>query len=203
VIEVNYYSTKYKKNALYILFFVGLSMATSAFWVPLKAQLAQYLLKKSWDEMLVTQAPVKPWPWFDYLPVAELISEKHQLRQIVLSGDEGAALAFGPGENSTTRALSGAATVISGHRDTHFEFLEHVDIGEVFLLKRLSGIEEYKVKSIEVVDSSRVEIDPTNKPDALLLVTCYPFNERHPLSSLRYVVIADRINEQDLSFKLI
>jgi uncharacterized membrane protein YdbT with pleckstrin-like domain len=58
------------------------------------------------------------------VPVARLHVPELNIRQLVLAGDTGAALAWGPGLVSSAPGLLRAGhIVIAGHRDTHFRFL--------------------------------------------------------------------------------
>jgi sortase A len=82
-------------------------------------------------------------------------------------------------------------TVIAGHRDTHFSFLRHVEIGESLVLETVSGTKHlYKVIGIDVVDSRRGSLQLDTDEAFLSLVTCYPFEARDPGGPLRYVVTA-------------
>ena len=102
-----------------------------AAYIHLKAELAQYLLQQSWQQTLQGDRQVKPWPWADMWPVARIKMPKHNVDLIVLAGDSGRTLAFGPGYRFGTGDLGAAGNaMISAHRDTHFEFLQHVEQGD-------------------------------------------------------------------------
>lgn len=156
-------------------------------WIPAKAELAQWLLERSWSEVRGGADRAPPWPWADTQPVAVLEVPGHGIRQLVLSGDSGRNLAFGP-------AMHGGAdsrdVVISGHRDTHFSFLQNLLVGDVLNLERTWGMFRYEVAYIEVVDtrSQTLVLDPG--VDRLTLVTCYPFDALDAGGPLRYVVTA-------------
>ncbi len=175
------------------LLIAGLMLTLQALWIPLKAEVAQLLLQQAWQQTLTDGKSHPPWPWADHYPVARLSAERFAVDQIVLAGDEGSSLAFAPGENMTARELNGAARVISGHRDTHFRFLEDVKVGDRVRLDDRDGHSEYRVDWVEVVDSTRVRIDPAALPGGLLLVTCYPFDALTAGGPLRYVVSASRV----------
>jgi len=50
---------------------------------------------------------------------------------IVLNGAYGRTLAFGPGfVGSSAAPGSHGTTILTGHRDTHFAFLEHIQPGK-------------------------------------------------------------------------
>ncbi|TCK07398.1 class GN sortase [Marinobacterium mangrovicola] len=171
----------------------GAAMIVQALWIPFKAEIAQALLQRAWTQTQADGEPHPPWPWADHYPVARLSAERFDIDQIVLAGDEGSSLAFAPGENMQAKNLSGAARVISGHRDTHFRFLQAVLPGDRFQLSDSDGRVEYRVDRVEVVDSTRVRLDPTALPNGLLLVTCYPFDALTAGGPLRYVVSASRV----------
>jgi sortase A len=109
----------------------ALALGGHAAWLPAKAVLAQQLLDQAWDASLADGAPHRPWPWADTHPVARLGAPRLGISQVVLAGDAGRPLAFGPGwaEASAAPGTPGT-TIISGHRDTHFRWLEHLRDGD-------------------------------------------------------------------------
>jgi len=160
-------------------------------WIHAKAHTAQILLDLAWQQTLIDHQQNKPWPWADTWPVAELIVPKLDITQIVLAGDSGEALAFGPGHSFSSALPEEHGTVmISGHRDTHFRFLQNLKKGERLILKTQSGIHYYTVSNTKVVDARNIMID-TNS-DELILVTCYPFNSAITGGFERFLVYAQR-----------
>ena len=112
---------------------------------------------------------------------------------IVLSGDSGSSLAFAPGWN-TKSAKPGeqGVTVISGHRDTHFNILKDTAIGDSIVIVTAQGVTvNYQVETIDVVDSRVATIKTEQSGQVLVLVTCYPFDVVVAGGPLRYVVTAD------------
>ena len=82
-------------------------------------------------------------------------------------------------------------TVIAGHRDTHFNFLQDVEIGESFVMETAVGRKHlYKVVNVDVVDSRRGALQLDTEEHMLSLVTCYPFDATEPGGPMRYVVTA-------------
>jgi sortase A len=141
----------------------------------------------------VRQPP--PWPWADTWPVARLTAKGGDVELIVLSGGSGRTLAFGPGHLSIS-ALPGEIgnSVIAGHRDTHFQFLQHVKVGEVIDLEMPDGRgHRYRVSSIDVVDARRGSLVLDIDTPVLSLVTCYPFSALGTEGSMRYVVSAEML----------
>ncbi len=180
------------------LTFVIIILATAALWqfglagwIHTKAYAAQILLDHAWQKTLIDHSHSRPWPWADTWPVAELIVPQLDITQIVLAGDSGATLAFAPGHSFASAAPGEHGTVmISGHRDTHFSFLQNLKKGERLILKTKTGIHYYTVSNTRVVDSRNYEIDSSN--DELILVTCYPFNSAISGGAERYLVYAHR-----------
>jgi len=163
-------------------------LAIQAAWLPAKAALAQVLLAGSWNQTLADGGVHRPWPWADTHPVARLSSPRLDVSQVVLAGDSGRTLAFGPGwaESSAHPGLPGTI-VISGHRDTHFRWLQDLRDGDVLALETREGPRNYVVETTRVADARHERIAAT-ADDQLLLVTCWPFDATAARGPLRYVV---------------
>ena len=175
------------------LLLLGCQQLGAAGVIKAKALLAPVLVERAWESSLgAGGSPIKPWPWADTWPVARLEAPDVGVNLLVLAGDSGNALAFGPGHSNASAQLGSAGlAVIGGHRDTHFAFLQKLQRGSLLKLQLTSGFwREYRVESIEVVDS-RVQSLPRASPqERLLLVTCYPFDALLFNGPLRYVVAA-------------
>lgn len=175
---------------------VALCCFTHAGLLHAKAILAQWLIERSWQQSSYP-GQQKPWPWADSWPVAKLGIGHHGF--YVLAGAHGTSLAFGPGLISGTSAPGQpGATVIAGHRDTHFSILGQVEIDDVIRLENHKGEFEYQVEELRVVDvrtepGLRYEQEGTS---LLALVTCYPLDSVKP-GPLRLVVIG-RIRQEPL-----
>ena len=114
---------------------------------------------------------------------------------IVLAGSSGRTLAFGPGHLSTS-VLPGEVgnSIIAGHRDTHFQFLQHLKKGESLLFEMSDGRRHlFRVTRIDIVDSRRGSIILDTETAMLSLITCYPFSSEIAGGPLRYVVSAEMI----------
>lgn len=161
-----------------------------------KAMVAQYLLQQAWQEAIKKGEPVKPWQWADTWPIARLRVERLGVDSIVLEGESGEVLAFGPGHisRSSYPAENGNCTLV-GHRDTTFKFLKHLKKGDLVELESVKQRKRtYQVMSIFVMDRADLFFDETPTP-WLTLITCYPFDGLQSGGSLRYVVFA-----KDLGF---
>lgn len=182
---------KIKRALVISLALIGVVLIASALWIPVKAQLAQFLLNSAWQQTKQTGRTVKPWSWADHHPVAKLSVQRLGVEQLVLSGDEGNVLAFGPGEN--IQAKNFGSRVISAHRDTHFRFLERVNVGDVIQLDGINDVNRYRVSEIVVLDAKHYQLFLEDHSNQLFLVTCYPFDAITSGGSLRFVVIANQV----------
>ena len=199
---------------------LGAGQLAGGAWIHAKAQLAQHLLDAAWQE---TRAPggeamARPWPWADTWPVARLVIPRLGASFVVLSGDSGSSLAFGPGHNSAS-VLPGhpGTAVISGHRDTHFSALARLRTGDRIEIERPDGVTvAYRITALEIADTRRDRLalgeipraapsaasapnrqalrgppqEPAPARFALALVTCWPFDAVRPGGPMRYVVSA-------------
>jgi sortase A len=161
-----------------------------ALWIPVKAELAQRLLEHAWQKTRDGDSAAQPWPWADTRPVGVLEVPGHGIRQIFLEGSSGRNLAFGP-----TLLLAGSRNprgdvVLSGHRDTHFRFLQLLGIGDLLRLTTPAGKMEFQVAFTEIIDSRTQQMTLDPGISRLTLVTCYPFDAATAGGPLRYVVTA-------------
>lgn len=178
-----------------------------------RAIVAQYLIAQSWQETLAMPDKAerhKPWAWADTWPVARLqwVGESHTPGTLasadlyVLAGANGSSLAFGPGHMDGTALPGEGASVIGGHRDTHFSFLQHLSAGHLLLLQKRDGVWlNYEVKRVDIVDSRKTPLQPDVSSNDLWLITCYPFNAMQSGGPLRYVVQAQLVEGNDVSKK--
>lgn len=173
------------RGLLLALLTLGVWQLGSGLWIQAKAELAQYLIAAAWQQTLVRQMPVKPWPWADTWPVARL-RWQDTVDLYVLSGANGASLPFGPGMESNA---GDNTLLIAGHRDTHFAFLADIRHGDRMELIDMQGRETvFEVETWQVFDSRRERLTASSTSPALLLVTCYPFDALHTDGPLRLVV---------------
>jgi len=174
------------------LFALGLWQVGEGSWIYAKASLAQLLLQRAWSRTLMGEMAVKPWPWADTWPTARLVVPSRNIDQIVLEGAYGRTLAFGPAHLESGGRLEDQGTIIlTGHRDTHFRFLEKLQPGETIAIQTRTGTwRHFTVRDRLVVDFRSASIATDQDESTLALVTCYPFDAIMPGGPLRYVVIA-------------
>jgi sortase A len=175
------------------LLMIGAWQTGSGAWIYVKAKLAQVLLQRAWASTLIDNQNVKPWPWADTWPIARLIVPSLGIDQIVLEGAYGRTLAFGPAHVESAPELGDqSAIILTGHRDTHFRFLERLQRGDgVALQDRRGQWSHFTVQDSQIVDFRTASIHHDGDETQLVLVTCYPFDAIAPGGPLRYVVTAE------------
>lgn len=189
-----------RRRLAFVTALVAVLVLLDAGWIHAKAALAQVLLQRAWAQTLADGAAHRPWPWADTEPVARLQAPSLGADQIVLAGDSGRALAFGPGWAPASAAPgSGGRSVISGHRDTHFAWLRKLGVGDHLRVTTRSGNRDYRVIDTVVVDSREQRIDIAPAGSELLLITCWPFDAVAAGGPLRYVVTALPTDAADAS----
>jgi len=164
-------------------------------YIPAKAWVAQELMQQAWRRAADGDTQARPWHWADTWPVAKLSAKSGDIELIVLAGESGRTLAFGPGHLSAS-VLPGEQgnSVIAGHRDTHFSFLQVLNVGESLLFEMPDGRRHlYRISDVDVVDSRRSSIVLDTDQPLLSLITCYPFNTARTGGPMRYVVTAEMI----------
>ncbi len=166
-----------------------------AAYIHAKAELAQQLIARAWQQSLLQQRSIKPWPWADTWPVARLRLPGQHRDLFVLAGDSGNSLAFGPGHLSASAMPGSSGTsIIGGHRDTHFRGLNRLQARDTLTLQDSSGRwQNYRVISTRIVDSRTTPLllsSPGQQRQQLQLITCYPFDGLLTGGPLRYLVTA-------------
>ena len=160
-------------------------------WIQGKAIVAQVLMERAWARTK-SGGKAAPWPWADTKPIAVLEVPGREIRQMVLAGASGRTLAFGPAHMDESAAPNEDGTIVlTGHRDTHFAFLEEISIGEILRLTDASGkARAFRIAEMAVADIRHTRLRIDSAGSQLVLVTCYPFDAIDPGGPLRYVVIA-------------
>ena len=176
-----------------LLLAVGGWQVGEAVWIHAKAGLAQVLIKRAWAETQNGAAHIQPWAWADTWPVARIAVPRLDVDQIVLAGASGRTLAFGPGHMGGTAAPGGdGVSVINGHRDTHFKFLQDLEPGDAMAVTDRSGARRtFRITETQIVDSEKGSLAVAEDASLMALVTCYPFDAVDTGGPLRYVVLAE------------
>jgi len=159
------------------LLITGSLLCLHASWLPVKALLSQQLISYSWHQTIERQQKIKPWPWADTYPIAELSFQRLNKSIVVLNGGDPTTLAFSAGAIAPfNQASSTQPFVVAGHRDSHFSFLDEVFMKDIISLADKHGRSQlYQVEAIDIVDASTGELPILADDSSLVLITCYPF----------------------------
>ena len=208
-------ATKLTAAALLI---VGGFLCVQASWLPAKAWLSQQLIKHSWQQSISIMAQqqmqerqqqirsqdntnphslskpiaIKPWPWADTFPIAELVFQRIDKSIVVLNGGDPTTLAFSAGAVAPFNQPAAIKPfVVAGHRDSHFAFLEDIAIKDIVSLVDARGkMQHYQVESIDIVDATIGQFPLVADVRSLVLITCYPFKGITNSADERYVITA-------------
>lgn len=186
---------KFRRLFLVTLLLCAAGLLAQGMYIPMKAALAQHLLKDAWQRALAGESRPRPWSWADTWPLARLRQPRLGVDQVVLSGASGRVLAFGPGHVSVSaKPGENGNVVISGHRDTHFRWLASLQDGDRLELQLPDGRAlRYAVMRQQVHHDSELGLLDPHAFDGLRLVTCYPFEAVLPNGDQRFVVDAVRL----------
>ncbi len=118
-------------------------------------------------------------PLVESAPVARLSGDGSDL--YILPDASLETLQDGPGLFAGVAPGEIGLSVIAGHRETHFAFLEHVAVGDVMQLSTPDGqAQDYVVADRRVVDGRTMMVGGsgarTGDTPRLMLVTCWPFD---------------------------
>ena len=175
-----------------LLGLTGGLIAGHGIYLTVKASFAQYLLQQAWEKSQLQGYSVTPWPWADTRPIAQLNFVLQNQSFIIMEGSSGRTLAFAPG-HLTGSAVPGSPghTIISAHRDTHFNILEKLQLQDTLTLETIDKRKiYYKINSIYIVDSRSDPLFLEPEKGLLTLITCYPFDAIEAGSPYRYRVDA-------------
>ncbi|NQZ21876.1 MAG: class GN sortase [Colwellia sp.] len=159
------------------LLITGSLLCLHASWLPAKALLSQKLISYSWHQTIDLQQKIKPWPWADTYPIAELSFLRLNKSIVVLNGSDPTTLAFSAGAIAPFNQTSSTqAFVVAGHRDSHFSFLNEVFMKDIISLADKHGRSQlYQVEAIDIIDAATGELPVLADESSLVLITCYPF----------------------------
>lgn len=182
------------RASLLTCFALGL-IAHSA-WLPSKAWLSQQLINYSWHQSQGNTKQITPWPWADTHPVAKMVIARLNKELIILQGVDPTTLAFSAGAmHQYSRLTLNKPFVIAGHKDSHFSFLQDLQMKDIISLTNKEGKNQlYQVEHMEIIDSEEQALQIIEQDPNLVLITCYPFNPLESGGSLRYVITAKLIS---------
>ena len=110
------------------------------------------------------------------LPLAMLKIERLNLEAPVYLGTDRVTLDRGVGIIESTAYLGEVGNIgISGHRDGFFRPLKDIKLGDVIEILTPTGVQEFEVSDITIVDALEVSVLDSTDTTVLTLITCYPF----------------------------
>lgn len=182
-----------RKLAFGLLLVLGCWHVSGSGYMLAKAHLSQYLIKQAWQKTLKDKDQHKPWSWADTYPVFEIKIPRINKHSYILAGASARNMAFSAAHTSISGLPGDNKTVIvSGHRDSHFQYLQDIKLGDEIITKGKNNTFYYKVVKTQVVNSQLEKIIIKNKKE-LILTTCYPFNSLITGGDLRYVIYAQPV----------
>lgn len=174
----------------------GVCLASAAY-IPVKGAVAELLMARAWIQSQDSGRAVLPWPWMDAKPLARLSVPRLEKSEIVLDVGTGQALGFAPSHmQETPRPGELGLSVIAAHKNTHFAFLEHLELDDVIEVENIDGrVTHYKVTALDIVDkdNSGIDINAPKVSAQIALVTCYPFSALSYGGPLRYIVYGEKV----------
>lgn len=181
------------RSIVFILLVSGSFLLADGCWIRTKAVFAQILLQHAWEQTLATGDQTKPWPWADTWPVARLQVERLGVDMIVLEGESGEVLAFGPGHLPGSSAPDqDGHCILAGHRDTSFKFLQDLVEDDLLILQTVDGASKsYRIRERMVRKADDLFFQQSTL-SYLTLLTCYPFDTLQPNTPFRYLVFAEK-----------
>lgn len=170
-------------------------------WIYAKTGVAQAMLESAWAARLTEGKTLRPWLGAVTHPVARLEVPALDVDLIVLSGASKRTLAFGPGHiDGTVPPGEAGHSILTGDRDTHFDFLQKLKPGTLLWIQRADGgWRRYRVAGAEVLDSRNAQLASGSGWPVLSLVTDWPFGPAETGSRRHYVVTAEAVTEVALN----
>ncbi len=174
------------------MFLSGGLMFGKSLYMSAKAELAQYLIASAWHTRQADQPAAKPWPWADIHAIAKIDIPRLKISQYIMNDSSGEALAFGPGHlPRSSRPGKTGHSMIAGHRDSHFKFLQHLKTGDQIIISNYQGERQtYVINANYQLDTRHETLMLYPEHTGLTLITCFPFNNLASQGPLRWIVEA-------------
>ncbi len=159
----------------------------------IRAWVAYNLLHTAWIRTQSSGRQVEPWPWAGTWPLARLFVPHLGLERIILSNtnDGMSAFALGHSKTSVLPGEFGNSVLNIAHRNTLFNFLKILKLGDTLVLESLhSGRWHYQVSAIYIVGKTETNLVEPSLNRRLTLISCYPCSDK---DTQRYVVVAEEV----------
>lgn len=167
-----------------------MTLMGNGIYIKAKAKMADWLIHSSWEARQANGEPQKPWPWADTWVVARISVPRLGVSQYVMQDASGESLAFGPGAVIPFNTMT--YKFIAGHRDTHFNYLDELQLGDRVKIEDYKGHKSaYQITSTQVVDTRNGPLRVDEQLEGLSLMTCWPMDSVITGGPLRYLVSAE------------
>lgn len=177
---------------LSLLVLLGLSQIGGGLYINAKASVANWLMADTWQSRTANGTPDKPWPWADTWIVARLSIPRLNVEQFIMQDASGESLAFGPGATDTL--TENGYNILAGHRDTHFSYLNQLQVGDTVEIETYDGQKiSYQITTNQVIDVRDGPLRFNADSAGLSMITCWPMDAVVPGGPLRYIVSGKRV----------
>lgn len=113
---------------------------------------------------------------YNNTPLAVIKIERLKIEGPVFDGTDRTTLDRGIGIVEGTAMPGEIGNVaLSAHRDSFFRPLKDVVVGDRIELRTHSGVQDFEVSEISIVDSQDISVLNPSTTTVLTLITCYPF----------------------------
>jgi len=163
-----------KQHLLLIcLVIASLSLIGNGAYIKVKAKVADWMIANTWE--------------------ARQLNPRLAVSQYVMQDASGESLAFGPG--AVIPMTRNHYHFIAGHRDTHFDYLDQIAIGDTIEIESYDGHQQqYLITETNIVDVRQGAFYVDEFHAGLSLMTCWPMDSIVPGGPLRYVVSGEKIS---------
>lgn len=125
--------------------------------------------------------------------VGRIVIPRVDIDALILEGDEEAVLSRAVGHlGDTALPGQGGTVALAGHRDSFFQPLEHIAIGDRIVLQTPAGDLRYRVAATRIVAPTALDVLADRGREHLTLITCYPFRYIGPAPQ-RFIVDAEPV----------
>lgn len=120
----------------------------------------------------------------------------------IIEGTHEDELKHGVGHfDGTAYPLQQDQIVLSGHRDTVFQRMGELEIGDIMTMELEYGEFDYEIVETKIVDADdRSIIVPTSPDEVLTVTTCYPFSYVGSAPD-RYIITALPVDAETTEFE--
>jgi sortase A len=155
--------------------------------------IANSLVRSAWLRTQAGGEQIRPWPWAQVWPVANLTAPHFDAEHVILKQEKQLKSGLGLSylESSVLPGEIGN-TVLSAHPNLYFSFLRKLNLNDILVLESPhTGKWHYRVSESFIVDKTYTQLLEHGSKRRLIIISCYQCDENNTNDSLRYVVIAE------------